>query len=254
MKRNLTALALATVLLLSGCGGNDSGKTQTASQPTQEAAPENTVPSDTPVQEPEESAEPDKTEDHVLSTLEASVDGGRVLTLCAIGKQRADMDQWGVREVRVYEGNTLLQTISVQEAIDADGVDGIDTGYTQCWSAEEAMSVEDLNFDGSGDLDLFGWIPASNTVPHYYWLWDSGSNSYRYALSLQGASVDAQAQEVISQYHYENGVDYTDYYAPDDSGNLVLVRREIADWTQGDGQAPLVTVYTVKIGQLTLAQ
>ena len=127
MKRNLTALALATVLLLSGCGGNDSGKTETASQPTQEAAPENTAPSDTPVQVPEESAEPDKTEDHVLSTLEASVDGGRVLTLCAIGKQRADMDQWGIREVRVYEGNTLLQTISVQEAIDADGVDGIDT-------------------------------------------------------------------------------------------------------------------------------
>lgn len=253
MKRSLTALVLAAALLLSGCGDTSSPQEETPSQQAQETAPETSPPSDSPVPEPEENPSVEETEDHVLSTLEATVDGGRILTLCAVGKKSADIDQWGVREVQVYEGEQLLQTISVQEAIDADGVDGIDSGYTQCWSAEDSMAVEDLNFDGSDDVDLFGWIPA-NAVPHYYWLWDSDLEAYRYALCLQGVSLDAQAREIVSEYRYANGVDYADYYAPDDTGDLMLVRREITDYTRGDGQSPLVEIYTVKDGQLTLAQ
>lgn len=253
MIRSLTALALAAVLLLSGCGATSAPQGETPSPENQETAPETPPPSQSPVLEPGEDTGAEETEDHVLSTLEATVDGGRMLTLCAVGKKSADTDQWGVREVQVYEGTQLLQTISVQEAIDTDGVDGIDTGYTQCWSAEDAMAVEDLNFDGNDDLDLFGWIPA-NAVPHYYWLWDSDLEAYRYALCLQGVSLDVQAREVVSEYRDTSSVDYTDYYAPDDTGNLALVRREITDYARGDGQSPLVEVYIMKDGQLTLAQ
>ena len=131
--------------------------------------------------------------------------------------------------------NVVLQ----KKTKEKDGYEALQVGY------------EDKKPSRATKAEL-GLAKKANTVPHYYWLWDSGSNTYRNAQSLQGASVDAQAQEVVSQYHYENGVDYTDYYAPDDSGNLVLVRREIADWTQGDGQAPVVSVYPVKNGELTL--
>ena len=179
----------------------------------------------------------------MLTTREATVDGGRTLTLETVGKKQADMDLWGVREVRISEGDVLLQTIPIQEAIDAEGVDGLGTGYTACWSAEEAMAVLDKNFDGNEDLGLVGWIPASNTVPHYHWMWDSGAEAFSFALCLQGASVDETA--VIATYQYENG----DHYAPDETGALVLVGWDVTDWT-GNGETPVVESYEMRDGRL----
>ncbi len=188
-----------------------------------------------------------ETEDHVLTTREATVDGGRTLTLETVWKKQADMDLWGVWEVRISEGDVLLQAIPIQEAIDAGDMDGIGTGYTACWSAEEAMSVLDMNFDGSKDLDLVGWIPASNTVPHYHWMWDSGAEAFSFALCLQGASVDETA--VIATYQYENGVDYPDHYAPDETGALVLEGWDVMDWS-GSGETPVVESYEMRDGRL----
>ena len=172
---------------------------------------------------------PAETEDHVLLTLEAQMDN-RLLRLDAVGKKRLDTDQWGVREVRIWDGADLIQTVPVQEAIDTDGVSGaVGEGYTDCWSIDEVMTVRDMNFDGCDDLDLFGWI-CSNTIPHYYWLWDQNTEQFSYAFCLQGAVINPERQEICSEYK-ENAARYCrDYYQYNEAGALVLVRRDVENY------------------------
>lgn len=173
-----------------------------------------------------------ETTDHVLLTLEAPLADGRTLTLEAVGRV-LDEYSCGVREVRVYDSDTLLQTVSVREVIEevwsfGDGVlveDFYD--YTKCWKPEGSMEALDLNFDRNTDFGLFGW-PANNTIPYYYWIWDTDAEQYRYAFTLQGVEVHPEAGEISSEY--KDGVDgiyyRRDYYRPDETGALCLVRQE----------------------------
>lgn len=171
-----------------------------------------------------------ETEDHILLTLEAPLADGRTLTLEAFGKQ-TDEYSCGVREVRVYDGADLLQTVSAREAIElewefGDGVLAEDFyDYTVCWSPKKTMEVLDLNFDGNTDFGLFGWVP-NNTIPYYYWQWDG--EQYQFACTIQGVEVHPEIGEVSSEYKVgSGGVQYQrDYYRPDGEGNLYLVRQE----------------------------
>lgn len=235
MKRFCLILAMTGVLLCAGCGAERSESS--AEMPLFSAESTEQAPV----------GNPEDTEDHILLTLNATVDNNRPLRLEAVGKQRPDMDHWGTREVRVYDGTDLIQTISAQEAIDADGVSGaVGEGYTECWSIEESMTVHDMNFDGCEDLDLFGWI-CNNTIPHYYWLWDSESDQYVYAFCLQGAKPDPERQEVLSEYKY-SGVGYhRDFYCYDSDGMLTLVRRDVENYADMK-----LEHYEMKHGQLAL--
>lgn len=232
------ALLLLLLWTLSGCGADGSAQKQVES-----SAPDALVSSS-------------EKEDHILSTLSATVDEGRTLTLQAIGKQRTDLDEWGVREVRVYDGESLLQTLSVQDAIEAGGIDGIEAGYTSCWSVEEAMTIHDMNFDGYDDLDLFGWSP-NNTIPHYYWLWDQETQRYQFAFILQGAEADPESQEIRATVKSfggdgpEGGFYQTNIYRYVDFGELALVRREVMQIRDGKS---LLEVYQVTDGQFHLVE
>ena len=217
MKQFSLMFAILFSLLCTGCGGEQ----PSAAAPPPIEAPTETTPAETPAE----------TEDHILLTLEARVDDGRLLRLEAVGKKRPDMDQWGVREVRVWAGADLIQTVSAQEAIDADGVSGaVGGGYTDCWSIEAAVAVRDMNFDGCDDLDLFGWI-CNNTIPHYYWLWDREAQQFTYAFCLQGADIDPERKEICSEYKGDAARYYRDYYRYGDAGALVLVRRDVENHT-----------------------
>ncbi len=67
-------------------------------------------------------------EDHVLLTLEAPLADGRTLTLEAVGK-RLDEYSAGVREVRVYDGDALIQTILSREVIQAEWDEGMTEAF-----------------------------------------------------------------------------------------------------------------------------
>ena len=167
------------------------------------------------------------TEDHVLLSLKSSLADGRTLTLNAVGKMLNEYN-YGVRKVLVYDGDTLLQTVSVREVIEAVWGEGMGEDfydYTECWSPEASIETLDLNFDGNTDFGLFGWI-VNNTIPYYYWQWDG--ERYQYACALQGADINPEAGEVSSTYKYGWGgaIYQRDYYRPDGDGNLYLVRQE----------------------------
>ena len=173
-------------------------------------------------------------ENRVLLSLEAPLADGRTLTLDAVGK---DLNEYNcsVREVLVYDGDTLLQTVSVREVTEEVWAEEF-YGYTECWSPEAVMETLDLNFDGNTDFGLFGWI-ANNTIPYYYWQWNG--EQYQYSCTLQGAEVHPETGEVSSEYKWGWGgaVYQRDYYRPDGDGYLYLVRqeRERIDFPNWDG-------------------
>ena len=180
----------------------------------------------------EQPAEMTEASDVVLKTMEVPLQDGRVLTLHVVGKQNETTEMWGVREINVYEGTQLLQTIPIAQAILADGVDGIDIGYTECFSAETAADVKDVNFDGIPDLEVCGWVP-NNGIPYYYWCWDADAEQFVYAFCLQLKDVDYQNQKLIAWYKVENGLYYTDYYSVNGRNQLELDKRDVEDVRPG---------------------
>lgn len=165
--------------------------------------------------------------DIVLKEMEMLCPDGKLLTLSVLGKQ-SDTGLWGVREVLVRDEEETVQSILIQEAIREDGVDGIDTGYSQCGKQEDAAALRDVNFDGYPDLEVCGWL-ANNSLPYYYWCWNPEMDRFDYAFCLQLTDVDEQRQELIAWYKVENGLYYTDHYRVGQDYALELTDREIED-------------------------
>lgn len=233
MKRALPILSL--LLLCAACGPEPANRFLVPATPE----PEETV-SPQPVPEPE---------DHVVLTLEAPLADGRTLTLEAVGRTLNEY-HCGVREVRVYDGDRLLQTIPASEGILQDSSwSGEMAEYTECWSEEDTMEVLDLNFDGNGDFGLFGWV-CNNTIPYHYWTWDAGAGAYRYACTLQGAEACPETREVAAGYQGgAQGWWTADYFRPDEEGALFLVRRETEPWGQSpDGDRSVLELWEPQQG------
>ena len=219
---------LLILLLCVGCGQALPESGTPAEAPPEE--PVQAAPAEEPEKEPSEEAE--TPEDGVLLTLEAPLADGRTLTLEAVGKVEDEYTA-GVREVRVYDGDALLQTASVREAIEkawdfGDGILAEDFyNYTKCWKPEGSMEVLDLNFDGNTDFGLFGW-PANNTIPYYCWLWDSDTDQYQYAFVLQEPKVHPETGELTGEY--KSGTAGSQWikevYKPGGDGRLSLDRVE----------------------------
>lgn len=108
MMRRLLILTLA-LLALSACAAPAEVTEPTPDPPARET-PEESAPEE-PVPERES---PEETEDRVLLTLEATLADGRALRLEAVGKVE-DEYTCGVREVRVYDGEALTQTVQARE-------------------------------------------------------------------------------------------------------------------------------------------
>ena len=250
--------------------------------PDEDDIPDTTLPSeeDTEAESHDDAMtqeEASEWEDHVLLTVEAPLADGRTFTLEVVGKKRKY--HYGVSEVRVYDGDMLLQTVFVAEGIVKNAIDtyseeyvervlpGIseeltvdeinslpeDMKYTECWSIEDTIDVLDLNFDGNADFGLFGWAP-NNTIPYYYWTWDEEEEQYRYIGICQGAKLDLEAGEVACDYKWDSAGRYaTDYFRPDENGDLWMDRREIEDWNNILGwEYPELEVWVPQEGQQIL--
>ncbi len=223
-------ILLLVFLMLPACAAPAEVTEEPAAPPPQET-PADPAPVET---SPEAPAEPLPPGHFVLSTQEAPLADGRTLRLEAVGK-KTDDSFYGVREIRVFDGDQLLQTVRAWEAVEAEWSEGMAEEadyYTTCWAPEETMEALDLNFDGNTDFGLFGW-PANNTIPYYYWMWDAETEQYQYAFILQGVSADSEKQELKSTFRL-SAVEYeTDYYQPDETGALYLARTEIDNWETG---------------------
>ncbi len=175
--------------------------------------------------------DPAQFSDGILNTLEMSVGEGRMLTLQVIGKRQTDSDRFGVRQIDVYDGEKIIQQIWMKEAIDTDGVDGIEEGYTECWNVKRAVYLRDVNFDGYLDLEVYGWTP-NNSIPYYYWCWNPERQQFEYAFTLQLTDIDKEKELLIEWYKVENGLYHTNYYHVTADNELELFDRVIDDFRE----------------------
>ena len=238
--RRLLIFTLA-LLFLSACAAPAEVEEDAPVPPVQElpetATPEEEAPSG------EAPSDDTSSEDHVLLTLDAPLAGGRALTLEAVGKVE-DEYTCGVREVRVYDGDTLIQTVRAREGSlafwgDGDLLPGESVSeYTSCWKPEGCMEAVDLNFDGNTDLGLFAF-PANNTIPYYYWTWNAEAEQYQYAFTLQGAEAHPETRELTAEYKSGSAGSQwiVEYYRPDENGELYLdrVHRDTCDFVPEEG-------------------
>jgi len=226
----LRIILAISIILLSACGKKDSVTDVTDTYASVEESIEEAITEQTgPELEADSSSDSRENPDEVLKVLEMPLEDGKVLTLFVIGKKaEGDIGLYGVREVSVYDGEDLIQSILIQEAINTDGVDGIDEGYTACFSKEDSAALKDVNFDGYLDLEVCGWTP-NNSIPYYYWCWNNETQRFEYRFCLQLTGIDEENKLLIASYKVENGLYYTDYYSVNDKNKLELVKREIED-------------------------
>ncbi len=179
---------------------------------------------------PTRTPEPAVTEDTVIHTLNLPLPG-KECRIDVIGKEQEETRNWGAGELRIYIEEELLQTILVQEAIAADGVDGIDKGYTECPYPNLTAALRDVNFDGYPDIEVWGWCP-NNSIPYYYWCWNPGTKQFEYAFTLQLTDVDEERKHLISYQKVGGGVYYTERYRVTKDNELELAERMTEEyWT-----------------------
>ncbi len=246
MKRSVgTALLLCVLIgVCTACGSIQQGIKPATAVPdvTPEAIQAQEVPSVGTV-------EPKEENDEYTLSYPVSVDKNKELTLKLHGKKLpGDNQTYGIREMEVFDGGTLLQRIMIEDAIFAQWQQNDFGGYTESYSENGELIRTDMNFDGSEDIGLIGWITASANIPYYYWLWDVERQRFEYAFCLPNAEVDAQARQIISGTR--NGADsyYTNYYEYDADAKLQNVKRVME--TMDESGATTVETYELVDGTL----
>lgn len=226
---NRLLLALALLALCAGC------RQAPEAAPEEAPPPAELVPAEAGEPAGAEAGLPAKgtTEEYVLDRA-VTVDGGRELALRLHGRAAASgYGTWdyGIGSIDVLEGDTLLQTLSVREAIDAacadDGLDNFwEDDYTSSYEADAGLSVEDVSFDGAGDLQLQWFLGTVNSA-RLFWLWDPEAGRFRYAFTLSGYdfTVDPGAEQLVTEARCGYGQYDTNYYQYGADGALELVKQ-----------------------------
>lgn len=186
----------------------------------------------------------------------AVVNGGRTLTLrlhCRAIASVYDTWDYGVSSIDVLDGGTVLQTLSIHEAIQADdremGLDYVDSEETtRFWDPKGGLYTEDLNFDGAEDLRLVEFMGAAN-ARYLCWLWDPAAGRFEYAFGLTGYEVTVAPEAKVLVTESRNGAAQyeQDTYAYGGDGELLHVRRVIQDFSAAGASEgnPVVTEVTM---------
>ena len=177
------------------------------------------------------------------------VDANKQLTLKLHGKKLpGDNQTYGIREIEVFDGDSLIQNIMIKDAIIAEWQQDVFGGYTETYSENGELIRADMNFDGSEDIGLMGWVTAGANIPYYYWLWNADQQRFDYAFCLSNAEADAQTRQIISGTR--NGADsyYTNYYEYGADGKLQNVKQVIE--TTDESGATTVETYELVDGTL----
>lgn len=205
----------------------------------------------TPAASPASSSNLQNADEYVLTEL-ITVENGKNLTLKLHGKKLfEESGQYGIRAIDVFDGETQLQTIFVHDAIAAYWDDTSDyfDGYTETPLQDGGFTRQDMNFDGSEDIGLIGWITTGANIPYYYWLWNEDKQQFEYAFTMCNAEVDMENQQLISCTQGGSIENYTDYYQYDENGLLQNTKRIVETWGIGDedGEGRIVATETYEL-------
>lgn len=244
MKR-LFSLLLALALLCAGCGKAD----PSPAPPAASSAPVVLLP-ETPLQQEDEGGET-YTLDREFSLRD------RTLTVRLHGRvdRSGGVERCGVHTVEVLEGDTVIQTISVADAIAAACAENeltLTGTATDFHTADSGLALEDLNFDGLPDLRLI-WFAGNVNFSWLCWLWDTEADQFRYGFDLSGyeLSVDGKKGHLVTASRESAGRYRTDRYGYDSAGELLHIQSVLEDFGAPGAteNAPVVTVHELVGGK-----
>ncbi len=159
---------------------------------------------------------------NVLKSMEASLTDGQKVTISVLGKKDNQTGLYGVREIRIMNGDELIQSILIQKAIALEGIIGIDTGYSESATLEEAAELIDINFDGCPDLQVCAQVTDKGT-PYYYWCWNPDIHQFEYLYCLPLKAIDEENKQLITWQEVEEDLFFTYYYEVGEDNSLKLV-------------------------------
>ena len=158
-----------------------------------------------------------------MYSILVEVADGRNLAV-ALDMEEIGEEYYQVKQVYVYDGEELLQTIIPEEIPVGDIVLWEGLFVNKGYEVGEP-DVRDLNFDGAEDFGLLSVSSYPKNVPYSYFLWNEEKNQFDYGFSTFGASaleVNEEARRLIVHSHDTLG-EYEDYYGYSEDGQLVLV-------------------------------
>ena len=158
-------------------------------------------------------------DEYFTDTEVLTLTGGRELTLELVGRwdyNELDNLELYYSQVRVLEGDTLLQTITPQfplpqpRAFDGDTAAQVtppQANYPSFgFSAEYGfhnLDLRDVNFDGFADLGL-PWDTTHNDV-HAWYLWNEQDQQFEYSFALQGDLTVDRERGLLVENRWEEG-------------------------------------------------
>ena len=157
-----------------------------------------------PIQPPHTEKEP---ADEVLTLTTAD---DRIISVeLELKPTERDEDYLAVTELRVFEGETLLQSIVPAELAGYE-IDGLYVLYGYNIGEPD---VRDFNFDGSEDLALLSESTLSQNPAYLFFLWDEEDGQLADSFLMTGLPIlDADQQQIIE--NMTNGL--TRYYKIED--------------------------------------
>ena len=154
--------------------------------------------------------------------------------------EKSEGDCRAIREIQVFDGKALTQSIS-QEAL-PDGNQGLFVDLSQ---PKGQPDCRDLNFDGYTDLGFPAIQGTAQNVPYRYFLWDPETERFEYGFTLCGATaltLDLERQLLIETV-WEDGRETRNLYRCQDG--------ELRDVLAEDTSLPFTIAYDAE--ELTLS-
>ena len=130
---------------------------------------------------------------------------------------------YAVESLAVYDGDTLLQTISIPE-LSMNGR----TFTTDSYKDTLGFELEDLNFDGYQDIRLYDTLNGNYRVEWIYLVWNSDECFFENDKRLNEISLAAFDQDQQLIYGMERGSADSHYFSTYQyiDGDVVKIRYE----------------------------
>lgn len=133
-----------------------------------------------------------------------------------------------ITEIFVYDGDTLLQTITKEDIpeVDAYAWDGL---FYKKGDTIGEPDVRDLNFDGSDDFGLLAVESYPQHIPYSYFIWDPDTQQFIYrftAFGMDALYADEENRQLI-ETSYEGVNVYKKYFTVRSDGSIVLSNHKI---------------------------
>ncbi len=175
----------------------------------------------------------------LLYTMQYEVQPGELCQIKLYGKMLNEYN-YGISYVEITLEDGEDYSFSTEEAMTE--MWGQKTVYTECWSKDGGIKLEDINFDGYVDIGLMAQIPAYN-LPYIYYVFDADNGKYEYYDAFMCyLKVDAETETCLEEYHVGTAY-YKDVWAKDNEGGLYLMQRTIRDYDYATGEFTDTTEY-----------